>query len=723
MSIQKKLVLYFGIIKFIINDLLTKGFTKNIINSINLYSIIITSKKSIYGPLTILLCFQYWFGVAQIDTISFYNTLNECTNISAEDYPVQIARIIPDRAGKLTSFTLYTDGNMTGSCRIIVLGHEGGNNLPSLRNSLIEPITTDKTKIGFEAIDVQLPQPIFINNYQFYIVLDKFTGNFGLKQDATYEQEFCVSKDGGNYYPTLLMNKEKKWTGDNCNLAIDICLEYEPKKPPIFVDVTKDVNIPLNFFNHSIAWGDIDQDNWLDLLVGSTLYKNRQGTFQNQSKKLDAYHKKSYNAMTFIDMDNDGDLDLLFLGREKSILNLNDGKGDFKSQTLELPPLPSLSAYSIADINKDKYPDIVLAQLWQKYPVPMPNYLFLNNQSLDFSDVTKRLYRKHKGTFNYSKGIVCEEDAPDTHIPNKNKNRRSRGTQFTDFDLDGDVDLYITNYFLETDEFYRNNGKGRFKKIATPKAFEQAKKTDNHGTGVDWYDFDNDGDFDLLLPQLAHPRFMKPHDHRGTTLFRNDDGKFTDLINSHGIQYEETHAGAGFGDINNDGLVDIITTVYYGCRYVGLYLQQPDHRFKLQTFDSGLEGLTTGIDVCFVDYNNDGLLDVSIGNKDKFRLYKNILKNDHAWLKIQVVSKSYNHFGIGAIVKVYANGQVYTQEISSGRGQRMQKPTVLHFGLGKANIIDKIEVHWGKKHIDVFTDISIKQMYTLFEDGEKVLVK
>jgi len=662
---------------------------------------------------------QQGIGTAQIDTLSFYNTLNGCTNISAKEYPIQVARILPERPGKLTSFTLFMDGNTIGTCRILILGHEGGNNLPGLINPLTEPIMITKTKIGSEAIDIQLPQPVLIQNHQFYIVLDKFKGDFGLKQDATYQQEFCTSTNSGNYYPTLLRNAESKWTGDNCHLAIEVCLDYAPKHAPLFVDVTKEVNIPLNFINYSIAWGDIDNDNWLDLLVGSNLYKNRQGTFQNRSKGLDKYNKKLNKTMSFIDMDNDGDLDLLFLGQKKSTLNINDGKGNFKSQALNLPPLPSLSAYSIADINKDKYPDIVLAQLWRAYPVPMPNYLYLNNQALDFTDITKRLYRRHVGEYNFSKGTSCNEDTPSTHIPNKNKNRRSRGTQFTDFDLDGDVDLYITNYFLETDEFYRNNGKGRFKKIAAPKALNQSKKVANHGTGVDWYDFDNDGDFDLLLPQLAHPRFIKSHDHRGTTIYRNDDGKFTDLTNTHGIQYEETHAGSGFGDVNNDGLVDMITTVYYGCRYVGLYLQQKDHSFKLQTFDSGLEGLTTGNDVCFVDYNNDGLLDVSIGNKDRFRLYKNIQKNNNAWLKVQVVSKSYNYFGIGAIVKVYANGQIYTQEINSGRGQRMQKPTVLHFGLGTAITIDKVEVHWDKKHIDVFTDLTTKQMYTLFEDGEK----
>ena len=104
---------------------------------------------------------------------------------------------------------------------------------------LTEAILATKTKSGPEAIEIHLPQPVLINNYQFYIVLDQFTSNFGLKQDATYQQEFCASKSGGNYYPTLLMNPEGEWIGDNCHLAIEVCMDYEPNRSPLFVDVTK----------------------------------------------------------------------------------------------------------------------------------------------------------------------------------------------------------------------------------------------------------------------------------------------------------------------------------------------------------------------------------------------------------------------------------------------------------------------------------------------------
>jgi hypothetical protein len=348
--------------------------------------------------------------------------------------------------------------------------------------------------------------------------------------------------------------------------------------------------------------------------------------------------------------------------------------------------------------------------------------LFLNTRKNDFEDITKRLYPQHNGEFNFPDEWECITEVDSTYFSNYNKNRRSRGTQFTDVDLDGDIDLYITNYFLERDEFYENDGNGFFTSLPTPKPLEQSDTMDNHGTGVDWYDYDNDGDFDLLLPQLAHPRNIDSFDHRGTTLFRNDNGQFRDSNPVNGIQYEETHAGATVGDVNNDGLVDIFTTLYYGCRFVDLYLQQADYSFVLSTYQSGFYKVNTGNDACFVDYNNDGRLDLATGNKGKFRLYKNRKSNENRWLKLQLVAQSMNRIAIGARVKVYTDEQILMQEVNAGRGQKMQKPSWLHFGLGKAEKIKKVEVYWSNKQAEQFLEIETNQSYILTEGGSKKLV-
>lgn len=652
-------------------------------------------------------------------TLSPYNSLKSCGHLSGKQYPIQAARFTIDKPGRIKKITLHLDGEEKGTFKMHIYGQESGTNYPALSNDLIPPITKKKRKAGYQAITIKLKTPLVVTNDQFYIALDNFSGDFGLKQDSTYYEEYCCSRNGGNYYPIILVNQDHKYQGENCYATIDVKMEFVEDKPPFFEDVTKSVGLPIQLSNEHIAWGDLDGDNWLDLIVSGRIYKNTNGTFKDITSSIAKNRPSGTRGAAFIDMNNDGKQDVLLMGTTNSLLYINEGNGDFTQKEINIPPLPSLHAFSIADINQDHFPDIILAQLWEPYAVPQPNFLLLNDHQNNFTDITQRLYPQHDGQYNFPEELDCISEDEDTHFPNNNKNRRSRGTQFTDFDLDGDADLYISNYFLETDEFYKNDGNGFFTRILAPKPAEQSDTMDNHGTGVDWYDFDNDGDFDLLLPQLAHPRYLEDYDHRGTTLFRNDNGTFTDLRDTHGIEYEETHAGGTFGDVNNDGLVDIITTLYYGCRYVDLYLQQPNHRFQLNTYQSGFSKLNTGNDACFVDFNNDGLLDLAMGDKGKFRLFQNIKTNKNNWVKIQLESTLRNHFGIGAIVKVYTSDNVLTQEVNAGRGQRMQKPYVLHFGLDKAKKVDKIEVYWNNKTVEIFKNISINQFYELKEGTGK----
>ncbi len=360
----------------------------------------------------------------------------------------------------------------------------------------------------------------------------------------------------------------------------------------------------------------------------------------------------------------------------------------------------------------------------------MPNYLFVNT-GYGFRDATTSIYPDHVDKFNYPDQLDCFSGGYYSCIPDGNKNRRSRAAQFVDLDLDGDQDIYITNYFLEEDELYINDGLGNFESGTLPyKPIPNPNRSSRklwyhyeHGTGVHWHDYDNDGDFDLLLPQLAHPQNMTRFQHSGTLLMRNDGDTFTNVYPSSGLAYEETHAGCGFGDINNDGLSDLVTTVYYGCRYIDCYLQKQDHTFQNITYRAGLSKISSGNDVSFVDFNNDGKLDMVAGSNNKVRLYENRGKNKNRWLKISLQREDKNYHGVGCHVKVYAGDNVYTQEVTSGRGQMIQQAPVLHFGVGRTRKINQVEVYWGSDLIGVFFDLKSNRHYHLREDGEYDVVK
>ena len=667
--------------------------------------------------LQLLCCLSLVQSIAQVDTISSYHTLSASSFLSSADYAVQTARILPDRPCTLNSFRIHLSGGK-GSCRVHVYGHEGGNTIPSAHAKDLVPVfNVTKTQEGDTIMNFDLLDGLYFENDQFFISLDYFEGDFGVKQDTSYFGDFCSSNSGGNFNPSYLLSKKtSKFVGNDFHMAIDAIVSYDLEHQSIFREVTLDVGLPTDIARYTAAWADVNNDYWKDLLLGQHLYINKGGTFEYVSLDETRSSRNFIKKSAFIDMNNDGHWDIIIFAGARSWLLLNDGEGEFIKHILDIPPLTSLEAFSIADINQDQYPDLVLAQLWGNYPEPKPNFLLLNDGALNFKNITTRLYPYSDDAYNFPDGTPCIGRNSRTYLPDQNRNRRSRATQFIDYDQDGDEDLYVTNYFLETDEFYENDGQGFFTSIKAPKPINQSDMISNHGTGVSWYDFDNDGDFDVLVPQLAHPRNMVNRDHRGTTLYNNQGGSFEDVTTTSGIHYEETHAGANFGDVNNDGLIDLLTTVYYGCRFVDLYLQQVDHSFKMSTKQAGFSNLSTGSEVSFVDYNNDGKLDIALGKEGSFRLFENTFSERNNWMKLDLICRSRNHFGIGAIVKVYAGGQIYTQQVVSGRGQGMQSPTTLHFGLGQTTLIDKVEVLFGKKLVARMENVNVNATYLLEVD-------
>lgn len=640
-----------------------------------------------------------------------------------------MARFDLPAPGFVHSVNIKLDG--TGEGKMRIFGHEGGSPYAELEKDLIDPITFSKSEKGIEFVEVELPEKLWLDNNQFFVAIDVTGSDLSPMRSGQQIPATCTSSNGGTYVPTILAVPgnhayyEHLWSTINFPMIVDVEMEYPSKTSGAYLkDVTEEKGLPTDMSTKSVAWGDYNQDGILDLLVAGRLFQNQMG-----KDFLEITGPTGLNgaarANCFIDMNNDG-LDDIIIFHTKNHLYINNGDGSFTATELSIPEFPSISSFSIGDVNDDGFPDLFIGQLWGKYPVPGTNYLFLNNQNNDFDDGTKRIYPDYDGTTNYPANTECDPDNSATWLSGNNRARRSRGSQFVDFDEDGDLDLYVVNYFLESDEFYENNGDGTFTDIIAAKKIDRQNTGSNHGTGVDWADYDNDGDMDLLLSQFSHPWGQIKFDHRGTTVYRNSGAPnfdFTDVGQESGIQFEETHAGSAWGDVNNDGLVDFITTTYYGCRYIELYSQNSEGNFDLGTYLYGLENTVTGEDAVWVDYDNDGRLDLCVGEGGKFRLYKNTSPIYHRrFIEFDLVAKDENKKAIGAKVKVTTNdGSTYYQQVVSGRGQRMMKPLRLHFGLNEAAKIEKVSVTWPSGEKAEYTDINLNRIYTLKEDGSKSL--
>jgi hypothetical protein len=242
-------------------------------------------------------------------------------------------------------------------------------------------------------------------------------------------------------------------------------------------------------------------------------------------------------------------------------------------------------------------------------------------------------------------------------------------------------------------------------------------------------DYDNDGNFDLLAPMLAHPPFMVQYDHLPTQLYKNSgapgytfEGKNAEI----GIEYEETHDGAAWADVNNDGLLDFFIATNYECRRADIYVQNPDHTFSLSSPAFGIQDLATQVgdwwsagDACWFDYNGDGRPDMLAAHLGTVRLFRNNVPSPHNHVQIHLRSTSANKLAIGARVEVYAAGKRYVQEVNAGRGVKIQRPTTLSFGLADAPQVDSVRVRWpGKTTWESFKQIRIGALNYLEEGGQ-----
>ncbi|MDQ3072110.1 MAG: FG-GAP-like repeat-containing protein [Bacteroidota bacterium] len=656
--------------------------------------------------LLIALSFSFSQARSAIDTLRHFDPASLPVYYTSADYLAQIARFEPRGPGTLLAVNIYLDGPVGSSVRMHLLGHEGGVAFPQLEKDIIDPVKVTKTTAGFEIVTVHLPKLVFLDNDQFFILVDSFN-NARLASDRKPKLQSCKSTDGGNFGYQYIKTRSGAsqlyphgWQSRSNAYMIEAVIDYSYEQSPLLLrDVTVEAGLDTNMSAHTVAWTDYNRDGFLDMFAAGSLYINTgTGTFTR------TVTVPNVQANAFIDMNNDGLQDMLFLGAaedgtRKSFLYIQNETDSFSRVDLDLPLFRgSLTSFSIADINTDGYPDLFIGQLWYAYPDAELNYLFINDNGQGFTDQSQMLY------------------------PGSPPARRSRGSSWVDYDNDGDQDLYVTNYYLEPDEFYRNNGDGTFTNIQSQKGIDQTATGSSHGTGCDWADYDADGDMDLLLPQFAHPWGILKYDHRGTTIYSNTgapEWNFEDLKETHGIEYEETHAGAAWGDVNNDGLQDFIITTYYGCRYIDMYVQNEDHTFTLRSFEHGIADIVTGEDAVWADYDNDGRLDVIVGRGGTLRLFRNEAPGNANWVQFDLESTSGNVAAVGTKVIAYYGGKPHMQDVNAGRGQRMQRPARLHFGMAQNTLVDSVVISWpGAEHKkEVYRLLLPNIIYSITEGG------
>ena len=452
-----------------------------------------------------------------------------------------------------------------------------------------------------------------------------------------------------------------------------------------FTDVTKKAGLAGVGYSMGVAAGDYDNDGFVDLYVAGfnrnqLLHNNRDGTFTDVTEKagvsgvIPGQGKPWSVAAGWIDYNNDGLLDLFVVyyldysistahscqtdnivdycspneyGGTPNILYRNNGDGTFTDVSQQ----SHISTYAgkgmgvaFADYDRDGFTDIFVSN------DSFPNFLLHNNGDGTFADVALLA------------GVAYNENG---------KTVAGMGTDFRDIDNDGRPDIFHAAMFGDSFPFYRNLGNGQFEDVTDKTGITaMTNRITAWGTGI--FDFDNDGNKDIFVAgsaildnsmEVNHKPYPLPNG-----LYRNlGNMVFKDVSTQVGASFSApaAHRGAAFGDLNNDGNIDIAVTVLNG----------------------------------------------------KPQLLMNRSQNHNHWIILKLVGVADNRDGLGTKVKITTASGVQFNEATTAVGYNSSSDKRVYFGLGNATVVDRIELAWPTGVKQELKSVMADQILTIQENG------
>jgi len=445
-----------------------------------------------------------------------------------------------------------------------------------------------------------------------------------------------------------------------------------------FKDVTDEAGLAGTGYSIGAAAADFDNDGHIDLFVAGVhsnhLYRNLgNGKFEEVTAK--AGIKSDVWSITggWFDYDNDGLLDLFVVNYLKWS--------------------PESSPYCGDPVGK------VRAYCHPKFFEGLPNTLYHNRGDGTFEDVSEKA------------GIASEIG-------------KGMSIAFGDYDGDGLVDVFVTNDKIPNFLFH-NLGKGRFAEVA----LEMGVALSDEGRavsamGADFRDYDNDGRPDIIFTALAGETFPVFH-NEGRVGFRDR----TSRSGLGALADQRSGWSVGLADFNNDGWKDLFTSNSHVNDTVELF-EAAKYKLANSIFASAGDG--TFLDVsgnagddfqqpqahrgaAFADFNNDGKIDVVVSVLGQpAELWENISPEANTWLSLQLRGTRSNRDGIGARIRI---GDQYNQ-MTTNVGYASSSHAGVHFGLGKARQVDRVEIRWPSGIQQVLTNVPANQVLRVTEPAK-----
>ncbi|MGI8782295.1 MAG: CRTAC1 family protein [Acidobacteriota bacterium] len=459
---------------------------------------------------------------------------------------------------------------------------------------------------------------------------------------------------------------------------------YKNRRDGTFEDVTRQTNLGYSGWGQGVCAGDYDNDGYVDLFASywgqNQLYRNREGrTFENVTRKAGILNTRQRwgTGCAFLDFDRDGYLDLFVANYIdfdiESAPDPESGLCRYKGLKIACGP-PGLKGGT--------------------------NVLYHNKGNGTFEDVSE------KSRIAYGGGTY------------------GLGVSTLDFDNDGWIDIYVANDSSPS-SLYRNNRDGTFTDIGVQAGCGYSQDgRPQAGMGVAIGDYDHNGFMDIFKTNFAGDTSTL-YSNPGTGLC--DDITFSAGL---GVNTRWLGWGVGFLDLDNDGWLDLFlanghvypevsqlqTEAGYKQRKV-VYWNQKGRRFEDISEKLGPPVTTPKASrgCAFGDFDNDGNIDVVINNvhdtPDLFRLDG----DQNHWITLRLTGTSSNRSAIGARVRCFTAGVTQVDEVRGGGSYISQNDLRIHFGLGNVTLVDRLEVRWPNGLEEEWTGLPVDQIVNLKE--------
>jgi len=468
----------------------------------------------------------------------------------------------------------------------------------------------------------------------------------------------------------------------------------------------------------------------------NALYRNDgDGRFTDVAESAGVNLRTWSSGAYFVDYDNDGDKDLFVTAYGPNVLFRNEGDGKFQDVAFQAgvagDPTASSTSAAFGDLDGDGDLDLFVVNyvlydlrdppaggkrtIWRGVEVyrgpqgliGQPDALYRNNDDGTFSDITE------------TAGLGDYIQQP-----------YGLGVEMADFDDDGDLDIYVANDSV-VNHLYRNDGNLKFVEVATMAGVATNEDaSEQAGMGTDAADYNGDGLLDLFVTNFSH-EWNTLYRHLGNLVFV--DATFEAKLQD---SYLKLAWGTKFFDYDHDGWLDLF--VACGHAYPGvddhpalntsyaqtnvLYRNNGDGTFenRSESAGSGLQLVDSSRGVAMTDIDRDGDLDIVVSNNDgRPNLLYNQGGNRKSWVSFHLTGVRSNRDAIGAILTLRAGGKTLLRGVNPFGSYQSQGSFAVHFGLEDAETIEGVTVTWPSGEIEELGELAARKFYAVTE-GEGV---